>query len=141
MSDVPIIGTYTSENKNFKIKITSATPSNGKIEAIYETTYSPEGPFTVDGQIGHYSWVTNKEGKDGVAPFCIKFFTYIRPEKSPYCIYDTWTGAYQVDNTLLMEGARSYVNKEGAVKTMSLGTLTFFLQISIDFQVKLVKWT
>jgi hypothetical protein len=126
MANVPQVGTYVSEGTNFKIQITSANPANGQIDAVYETNYSPEGPFTVTGQIGQYSWVySESQGKDGVAPFSIRFAAGIRPDGRPYSIYDTWTGAYQVDNTLLMEGARSYVNSKGVVQTMSLGTLTF----------------
>lgn len=126
MANVPQLGTYVSEDNNFKVQINSANSSNGQINAVYETNYSPEGPFKVEGQIGNYSWVySDEQGKDGVAPFSIRFTASIRPSGRPYCIYDTWTGAYQVDNTLLMEGARSYVNSKGVVETMSLGTLTF----------------
>jgi hypothetical protein len=123
---VPELGTYVSEDNNFKIQITSANPANGQIQAVYETNYSPVGAFTVEGQIGNYAWVfSNAAGKDSVAPFCIRFAVLNRPGGRAYGIYDTWTGAYQTNNTLLMEGARSYVNNEGVVQVVSLGTLTF----------------
>ncbi len=122
---VPRYGTYVSEDNNFKVDIAKADPNNGQIEYTYETTYSPDGGFKAEDQIGHYSWVSDNQGKSGTPPFSISFFATNRPEGRPYCIYDTWTGAYQVNDTLLMEGARSYVNNEGVVETMSLGTLTF----------------
>lgn len=126
MANLPQLATYVSEDNNFKIQITSANPSNGEIDAVYETSYSPEGSFTVKGKIGQYSWVhSESQGRDGVAPFSIRFTASMRPDGRTYCIYDTWTGAYQVTDTLLMEGARSYVNSKGIVETRNLGTLTF----------------
>lgn len=122
---VPNLGTYVSEDNNFKIAITAANPANGQIQAVYEAGYSPEGPFTSEGQIGNYAWVTNKVGGAGTAPFCIRFTGFDRPDGWPYCIYDSWTGAYLPDNTMLLEGVRSYVNADGEVRVLSLGTLTF----------------
>jgi hypothetical protein len=127
MSNVPQLGVYQSDdNKNFKIEITAADPSNGQIQCSYSTTYSPEGPFTDKAAIGHYAWVfSDQQGKDGVAPFNIRIIGSIRPDKRPYCIVDTWNGAYQTDNTLLMEGSRAYVNSKGVIQVGSLGTLRF----------------
>lgn len=126
MSSVPKYATYISEDKNFQIKIESADPSHGKITATYNAEYSPVGPISQSGVIGYYSWVKNdSKGKDGVAPFNIRITVSKRPESRDYCIYDNWTGAYCVDNTLLMEGVRSYVNSKGEVKVYSLGTLSF----------------
>ncbi|HVR99583.1 MAG TPA: hypothetical protein VMW27_23365 [Thermoanaerobaculia bacterium] len=126
MSNVPQLGTYVSEDTNFAIKIDSANPSNGQIDGSYKASYSPEGPFSAQGSIGTYAWVfSDSQGKDGVAPFSLRVSGSIRPNKNPYCIMDTWTGAYRADNTLLMEGSRSYVNSKGSVQTASLGTLTF----------------
>jgi len=120
-------GTYKSEDKNFTINIIKARAKDGVIEAEYKTNYSPMGPFTVKGNIGKFSWVYSEErGKQGVAPFNIRFMASDRPEPGrSYCIYDTWTGAYTVDHRLVMEGARSYVNSTGIVETKNLGTLTF----------------
>lgn len=126
MATVPQTGTYLSQDNKFKIQINSANPSNGVINALYATNDSPEGPFNTSGDIGHYSWVySEKQGKNGVAPFVIRFTAGVRPEKWPYCIDDTWTGSYQEDNTLLMDGARSYVNSKGVVQVTSLGTMKF----------------
>lgn len=124
---VPQLGTYLSEDGNFKLEITSANPSNGQIGGTYETQYSPEGGFKVtNDSIAQYSWVFNdKQGKDGVAPFSLSIQANVRPEGRPYSIYDRWAGAYQTDNSLLMEGSRSYVNSKGVVEAMSLGTLRF----------------
>jgi hypothetical protein len=126
MSNVPQTGTYVSEDNNFKVQINSADASNGQIDALYATNYSPQGPFTSQGAIGHFDWVySDQQGKDGVAPFSIRFVGSVRPDKRPYCIVDSWNGAYQTDNTLLLEGCRSYVNSKGVVQATSLGTLKF----------------
>ena len=126
MASVPHLTTYTSEDKNFKIQIKSADPSNGAITAAYETTYSPQGPFTDPSAPGTYAWVfSDQQGKDGVAPFNIRIAGSIRPDKRPYCIVDTWNGAYQTDNTLLMSGSCSYVNSKGVVQVTNLGTFRF----------------
>ncbi|MFM2341395.1 MAG: hypothetical protein RLZZ592_1048 [Pseudomonadota bacterium] len=123
---VPILGLYTSEDKVFSITLLGANASNGVITAEYKAGYSPVGPLTLKGDIGNYGWVLNKsQGRDGVAPFVISFGGNWRPEPRIYCIYDRWTGAYQTDNKLLMEGSRVYVNQDGVVQVTSLGTHTF----------------
>lgn len=125
---VPQYGTYVAEGGNYSITITSANSSNGQIAAQYHANYSQVGPLTVTGNIGGYSWVySNTQGKDGVAPFGIRFKVSIRPSDRAYNIYDDWTGAYQVNNTLLMSGVRSYVNNEGIIEVRSLGTKVFSL--------------
>ena len=55
------------------------------------------------------------------APFCIRFTGSVRPDKFPYCIVDSWNGAYQTDNTMLLSGTRAYVNNKGAVQVTFLG--------------------
>lgn len=125
MATLPIPGTYVSEDENFKVEIKSADPPSGVIEAVYEASYSPEGSFRVGGPIGAYAWVHNEQNVPGFAPFGIGFTAINRPGTMPYCIYDTWAGEYTKDNAILMTGVRSYVNNEGVVQTMSLGTLTF----------------
>lgn len=50
-----------------------------------------------------------------------------RPVNRPYCILDNWTGAYKKDNTLFMEGVRSFVNESGEFETRNLGTFKFSL--------------
>ncbi|HSR67323.1 MAG TPA: hypothetical protein VLU25_05225 [Acidobacteriota bacterium] len=119
---VPVLGTYESENGNFKIQITSANPSNGQIEGTYETNYSPKGGFKVSGKIGNYSWVAPA----GNAPFVITFSVLRRPDGFPYAIRDTWTGAYQKGDTMWLDGSRSYINEAGNPQQVGgLGTLTF----------------
>jgi hypothetical protein len=126
MSNVPQIATYMSENRAFKIQIKSANATTGEISAAYETTYSPQGSFIDQTALGHYAWVfSDQQGKDGVAPFNIRIIGSVRPDKRPYCIVDTWNGAYLTDNTLLLEGSRSYVNSKGVVQVTSLGTMKF----------------
>jgi hypothetical protein len=125
MSTVPQLGTYLSQDGHVKIQIDGANPSNGQITGIYATNESPEGPLTVKGAIGIYEWVANQQGQAGAAPFCIRFTASIRPDKFPYCIVDTWNGAYQTDNTLLLAGTRAYVNNKGVVQISFLGTQTF----------------
>jgi len=125
---VPKPGVYASENKAFTIKIEHANPSNGVIQASYVADYSPEGHLSQEGEIGRYAWVhSDKEGKDGVAPFSIRFICTFRPEGRPYCILDSWTGAYLIGDALLLEGVRSYVSHKGVVEVLSLGTLKFTL--------------
>lgn len=123
---VPYVGTYVADKGNYSIEIQSANPGNGEIMAVYVAKNCQAGPIKVSGQIGNYSWVYNKQaGKDGVAPFGIRFAMSVRPKQREYNIYDTWTGAYQTDNNLLLSGARSYVDSEGVIKVKSLGTKTF----------------
>lgn len=125
---VPKIGTYLSADGNFKIAITAADPSNGQIQAIYETNYSPIGGFKVEGQIGNYAWVSSAgHPGGGTAPFSIRFSAGQRPDGRPYAIQDSWTGAYQIGDALLMDGSRSYVNEQGVIEVVSLGTVTFSL--------------
>ncbi|AMP03558.1 hypothetical protein [Collimonas pratensis] len=128
MSNVPAIGTYTSADKNFTLKISSANPSNGVITGVYSANYSPIGAFSVEGNVGNYGWVFSKsQGKDGVAPFNLSFGGAQRPDQRPYNIVDNWNGAYLTDNTILVEGTRSFVNSDGVVEVGSLGTLRFSL--------------
>jgi hypothetical protein len=123
---VPNLTTYRSDDKNFTIKLNSADASTGTISASYETTYSPQGAFSDPSANGTYAWVfSDQQGKDGVAPFNLRIVGSIRPDKRPYCIVDTWNGAYQTDNSLFLEGSRSYVNSKGVVQVTSLGTLRF----------------
>ncbi|HEY0554009.1 MAG TPA: hypothetical protein VGG20_07050 [Thermoanaerobaculia bacterium] len=125
MANIPQTGTYLSQDNHFKIQIDSADPTNGQITGMYETTESPEGPFVSQGTVGHYSWVNNAQGQSGVAPFNISFNGSIRPNGWPYCIVDSWDGAYEMDNTLLLAGTRAYVNSKGGVEVASLGTQKF----------------
>lgn len=83
MASVPMTGTYVFEDINFKLTIKGAWPENGLIAGSYATQYSPEGEFSVDSDtIAHYSWVhSEKQGRDGVAPFNINITASIRPEK------------------------------------------------------------
>ncbi|MBS1914313.1 MAG: hypothetical protein JST22_20150 [Bacteroidetes bacterium] len=127
MATVPLLGTYLSSNGNFKIDITSANPSNGEIQGTYAANYSPVGPITENGSIGTYAWVSNSAGQAGGTPFSIRFQVGVRPGGFPYCVMDSWTGAYLTDNTMLLEGARSYVDNKGVVQVGSLGTLLFSL--------------
>lgn len=126
MATVPHLGTYLSSDNNYKIQINTANPSNGQITGAYEAKSSPEGSFIDQTAPGTYAWVfSDQQGKDGVAPFNIRIVGSIRPDKRAYCIVDTWNGAYQTDNTLLMNGSRAYVNSKGVVQVTSLGTLKF----------------
>ncbi|AIY42883.1 hypothetical protein LT85_3725 [Collimonas arenae] len=128
MSNVPAIGTYKSADKNFTLKISSANPSNGVITGVYSSNYGPIGAFSVEGNVGTYGWVFNKgQGKDGVAPFNLSFGGAQRPDQRPYNIVDNWNGAYLTDNTILVEGTRSFVNSDGVVEVGSLGTMRFSL--------------
>lgn len=124
---VPQLGVYMPENKSFKIKIDSATPSNGHITGTYESQFSPEGNFSVTGNIGLYSWVISDaaQGKGGVAPFCLRFTAVTRPSKHDYCIYDTWNGVYLKNNRMLLTGTRAYVNSKGVIESICLGTQVF----------------
>jgi hypothetical protein len=66
--------------------------------------------------------------RDGVAPFSIAFSASVRPEPGrPYVLQDHWIGGYQTNNTLLLTGSRSFVNSDGVVESISLGTQTFSL--------------
>jgi hypothetical protein len=122
---VPKLGTYISSDNNYKIQINSANPSNGQITGAYEAKSSPEGSFIDQGATGGYAWVTNQQGQSGVAPFNIRMIGSVRPSGFPYCIVDTWNGAYQTDNSLLMQGSRAYVNSKGVIQVTNLGNLRF----------------
>ncbi|NVE00116.1 hypothetical protein [Massilia sp. BJB1822] len=129
MSNVPVIGTYVSEDNNFTLKISSADPSNGAIRGTYVANYSPVGQINVEGAIGGYAWVFNKgQGKDGVAPFTASFGGSVRPDGRPYCINDAWSAVYLPDNTILAEGSRSFVNQDGVAEVRSLGTRRFTIR-------------
>ncbi len=123
---VPQFGKYVAEGGNYSIEITSTNSSIGQITAEYNASYSPAGPLNVKGNIGQYAWVySNSQGKNGVAPFGIRFGMKVRPKGWPYVIFENWTGAYQVDNTLLLSGVRSYVNSDGVIEVRTLGTKNF----------------
>jgi hypothetical protein len=126
MSNVPVLGTYVSADKNFTLKISSANSTNGVITGVYTANYSPVGAFTAEGNVGSYAWVFNKgQGKDGVAPFNLSFSGSQRPDQRPYAIVDQWNGAYLTDDTILAEGSRAFVNSEGEIQVGSLGTQKF----------------
>jgi hypothetical protein len=123
---VPQLGLYMPENKAFKIQIKQANPSNGVINAVYESAFSPEGLLTSTGDIGSYAWVhSDSHGTSGFAPFCIQFRGFVRPSGRAYCIMDTWNGAYLENNTMLLTGTRAYVNSAGVTESISLGTHIF----------------
>ena len=130
MADLPLTGTYTaqdSDNNTYQIHITSATPWDGQINGSYTASDGPFGLFTKEeGQIGKYFWVGSPAG--GNVPFSVYFVLVVRPGGWPYCICDTWTGAYMEDNTLLMEGVRSFVSADGTLKLTSFRELKFFRQ-------------
>jgi hypothetical protein len=124
---VPLLGTYQSPDKHFKIQIDGANASDGQITGLYATNESPVGLFTSQGTIGHYAWVANAQGKAGQPPFNINFTGSARPDGFPYCIIDMWNGAYQTDNSMLLAGTRAYVNNQGVVQVVSLGIQKFVL--------------
>ncbi|WP_256081486.1 hypothetical protein [Massilia sp. YIM B04103] len=130
MSNVPVIGTYVSEDNNFTFKISSADSSNGAIRGAYVANYSPVGQLNVEGTIASFAWVFNKgQGKDGVAPFTVAFGGSVRPEPGrAYCINDAWSAVYLPDNTILAAGSRSFVNQDGVAEVRSLGTMRFAIR-------------
>jgi hypothetical protein len=125
---VPQIGTYVSADGRFVFRIATADPADGAITGGYEAKYSPIGVFSERGGIGHYSWVVNSQGQAGAPPFSISFGGSQRPDPWAYNIVDTWNGAYQMDNSILAEGSRSYVSSDGTVQVGSLGTQVFKLR-------------
>ena len=122
---VPLLGLYMPQNNAYKIQIENANPSTGTINGLYEPQESPQPFPSQPGVIGHYAWVTNAQGQNGVPPFSINFYVSVRPAGWPYCLTDTWNGAYQAGNSMLLAGTRAYVNNQGVVQVTSLGTLTF----------------
>jgi len=122
---VPLHGTYTTEAGKFNVDILEADGASGDIEAKYTAEFSPEGRLSEKGTIGKYFWVESESQGQGGAPFTIRFSAQSRPDGRPYSIIDSWTGAYRIDDTLLMNGVRSYVNGKGKVQVIDLGTLVF----------------
>lgn len=123
---VPISGTYKSSDGNYTFRIVSANSSNGVITGEYAAAYSPAGPFSQTGEIGHYAWVFNSaQGTAGVAPFTLSFEGTKRPDNWDYSVVDRWTGAYLANNTIIAQGSRSFVRKDGLVDAGSLGTFVF----------------
>ncbi|KAI0558152.1 hypothetical protein FGB62_230g014 [Gracilaria domingensis] len=123
---LPNHGTYTSDDGVHKIIITRTVSSNGQIDGDYVSSSSPAGPLSISSLKGDYMWVKSKEqGRDGVAPFTIRFWAKQRPDGRPYAIIDSWSGGYQKDNTMLLSGTRAYVNEDGVVQAISLGTKVF----------------
>lgn len=123
---LPQHGVYTSDDGVQKITISSTNSGNGQIKGVYESSSSPVGPLNVTNMDGGFMWVYSKDaGKDGVAPFAIRFSAAVRPSGRAYVVMDNWNGGYETDGTLLLAGSRSYVNESGAVQSISLGTKTF----------------
>ncbi len=122
MKVLPKIGKFVSEDRNFTIEITKADPKNSDLEVNYKANFSPKGAFTQKAQKGHFYHV-----RTGKAPFAMDVEVINRPEGHAYCILDNWTGVYKEDNTLWMEGARSFVNENGEIETLNLGRLKFSL--------------
>ncbi|PXF43404.1 hypothetical protein BWQ96_06850 [Gracilariopsis chorda] len=123
---LPRRGTYTSDDGVQKITIENTNSSNGQIEGTYGSSSSPVGPLSISNMRGDFMWVHSQEaGRDGVAPFVIRFFAKQRPSPRAYSIVDSWNGGYQTDDTMLLSGTRAYVNQEGVVQSISLGTKVF----------------
>eukprot|EP00737_Agarophyton_chilense_P000159 gb/GEZJ01000186.1/.p1 GENE.gb/GEZJ01000186.1/~~gb/GEZJ01000186.1/.p1 ORF type:complete len:128 (-),score=13.63 gb/GEZJ01000186.1/:248-631(-) len=123
---LPERGTYTSDDGVQKISIYATNSSNGQVDGEYASSSSPVGSLSISSLKGDFMWVnSNAAGRDGVAPFVIRFWAKQRPEGRPYSIIDSWIGGYQTDNTMLLSGSRAYVNQEGVVQAISLGTKVF----------------
>ena len=122
---LPLVGTYISEDQNFTLEITSTDSWTGTAKGTYKTSYSPVGPFTVQGDVGHYSWVANSPNGAGTAPFAIDFTGFQRPNGFPYVVNDKWNGIYLTNNTIRAEGTRAYINSAGVTEISTLGTLVF----------------
>jgi hypothetical protein len=123
MANVPQLGTYTSSNKAYTIEIDSVNSSSGNISGTYTSLYTPIGEFVVEGDIGGYAWVTNETGD--LTPFAISFNVSQRPSGRPYYIRESWTGYYTSSNTFVLSGSQGYVNGDGTVSSICLGTFEF----------------
>lgn len=123
MASVPQLGTYTSSNDAYKITISETNSSKGSISGTYNSKYTPIGELEVEGNIGGYSWVTNDSGD--LTPFAINFQVSQRPSGRPYYIIERWSGYYTSSNVLVMTGIQGYVNGDGEVSTICLGTYDF----------------
>jgi hypothetical protein len=123
MADVPQLGTYTSSNQAYTIEITSANSSKGSISGTYTSLYTPVGELSIEGDIGGYAWVTNDTGD--LTPFAMNFAVSQRPSGRPYYIRETWTGYYTSSNTMVLTGSQGYVNGDGTVSSICLGTFEF----------------
>lgn len=123
---LPETGTYTSDDGVYKIQVTGSDASSGGVNGTYSAASSPVGALNISGKIGTFSWVRNKElGKDGVAPFMIRFRNVQRPSDRVYAITDIWVGGYEKDNSMLLTGSRGYVTELGEIWSISLGTKKF----------------
>lgn len=123
---LPQHGVYKSDDGVQKITISSTNSSNGQITGVYESSSSPVGALSISNMKGDYMWVHSKEaGRDGVAPFVIRFSAKQRPDGRPYSIVESWDGGYQTDGTMLLTGTRAYVTQDGVVQSISLGTKVF----------------
>lgn len=123
---VPKHTTFVSDDGVFKIVIQTSNSSNGQIEADYEAQSSPVGPLSITNAKGGWMWVYSKEaGREGVAPFVINFSAAQRPQGRPYAIVDKWNGTYKTDDSMVLTGSRAYVNEQGTLMSIGLGTKTF----------------
>lgn len=123
---IPKLGTYTSDDGVHKVNIMSANPAPGEIQGEYTSSSSPIGQLFVSNMTGKYWWVSDVvAGTERSPPFVISFLARQRPSGFPYAIVDHWNGAYQSGDKLLLSGTRSYVNQEGVVQVVSLGTKEF----------------
>lgn len=123
---VPSLKTYTSKDGNFSIKIKTSNGSTGQVTCDYVAKTSPEGQINDTQSIGGFGWVHNDAlRRNDVAPFPIQVSGSKRGDQFSYAIVDSWNGAYQPNDTLLMTGSRSYVNSKGLIKVEDLGSQTF----------------
>jgi hypothetical protein len=131
MASIPLTGTYVAHDwttgNDYMIQITSATSRDGQLNGTYTASDGPYGPFTTEaGPLGRYFWVGSAGGGD--TPFSVYIAAVLRPGGWPYCICDTWAGAYLKENLIVMEGARCLVTNEGKVRLSTFKESKFVWQ-------------
>ncbi|WNG22605.1 hypothetical protein F0U62_00155 [Cystobacter fuscus] len=118
-----INGTYTSENGDFVLTITSSWDGNGSFSGTYVTHYTPVGALSIP-VTGSFHFVGNPDGS--LVPLALTFSAVMRPDAGnwPYALVDAWSGILTQPGRISATGVRTYLPAGGAGVLSSLGTHT-----------------
>lgn len=129
-------GTYKTDSGDFTLEITSKDDSAGTFVMSYTSPFQGKtdaASQTVGGS-GGYKWVYN-EGEAGTAPFPLTFTAGYRPSDWSTAFWESWSGYYLDDNTIIASGCTTYVKgksgeENSEAETTCLGSVAFYLQTS-----------
>lgn len=124
---ISIIGTYTSQDGQFKLNIAESVSSQGTFSGTFTikgndddlsmpqvTVYNVE---LGNGSLWNYTKNQNIAG--------LGFMVLYRPEDRSYVLFDSWAGSITNKNELIMNGSRSYTLPNGTRKLYSFENIKF----------------